>query len=152
VAAWEARAVGPGGRHLLDHVDSPLAQWLVAQAAPSGFAWPASATTSTARWAAWAAAVGHVRAAAAVLWLAWPVMDKEVLTQTHHLSKVPFSLHATTRRVALPLAPDALAAFDPRRLPTAGEVVHDAPGARAQLAASRRTWDAWLDACAYPPA
>lgn len=52
-----------------------------------------------------------------VLAYVWPRLDANVTRQTEHLTKVPFSAHATSRRVSVAIDGDNVEAFDPASAP-----------------------------------
>ena len=54
---------------------------------------------------------------AVVLAYVWPRLDVKVTRQTEHLTKVPFSAHAKSRRVAVAIDADNVDGFDPASAP-----------------------------------
>ena len=52
-----------------------------------------------------------------VLAYVWPRLDANVTRQTEHLTKVPFSAHATSRRVSVAIDGENVEAFDPASAP-----------------------------------
>lgn len=81
---------------------------------------------------------------------AWPQIDEGVLTGAAHLVKAPFSLHSASLRVALPLNAAALAACDPRVMPTPRALAARDASACALLAQAVVAFAVWLDTCGYP--
>lgn len=102
------------------------------------------------RWArcdadAWAPFVASERRRAAQLaWtLAWPVPDEAVLTGDSHGIKVPFSVHDSTLRLALPLDAFHRRSCDPQRMPG---LVCSSDTDRALFAQAVAAFAVWLDA------
>lgn len=151
LVTWRAAIVRRRLLHVTVGHSNRLAVWLKSKA-PADFAWPLNRGDSGAAWAAFERAAGPARVAAAVMHLAWPVIDAKVLTEYGHLAKVPFSVHIGTQRVALPLSPAQLAACTgPASMPRAMDLTAGTPDAVALLMEARREFDHWLDACGYPP-
>lgn len=87
-----------------------------------------------------------------LLYFAWPVADMAVVDDPgqHRTVKAPFSVHAKTRRLALPLATTGGDMCDPATMPTVDAVV-DAHAAGRHLPAWQAAVDAmeaWLAATA----
>ena len=75
-----------------------------------------------------------------------PRLDTNPLSQTRARIKSPFSLHMTSRRVALPLPDTAFESFDPRNAPS----LNMEPDAlRTNLQASRVYLEEWLNTNKY---
>jgi hypothetical protein len=146
-------------RALLADANSPLARALAEEAASVGgtpFAWAELNTRllpgalSKRRWEALVARMGQEWARGLVALVGWPILDKDVTLQPAHLLKTAFSIHHTSRRIALPLP--SIGHCLPSQLPTVSEIMD--PGckeAKKRWDLGRSTLQAWLVACQYGP-
>lgn len=55
--------------------------------------------------------------------LLFPRIDKAVTVQINHLLRVPFSVHSLTQKICLPLMPNSLIEFDPKKMPSLDDVL-----------------------------
>ena len=132
MAAWRRHmAARP---QLLAAPTAPLSQWLAARLQR-----PVADVT---QWAALEARTLERVLVPLVAHVAWPVVDQNALRLNHPV-KLPFSVHAKSGRIALPLAEAAVPTFDPARSPTLAEVLVDPAPVRAGAA----LLDAWLADC-----
>lgn len=117
-----------------------LKRWVTVPAAGHG--------DSAAFWAAVEAANPRAKVVRVVLEVALPVVDLELLKGASHLAKTPFSMHASTVNIALPLARDRLrqGRFDPR-----SDAVTATPNASAHplFQEALKVLEQWLDLCEY---
>jgi DNA primase small subunit len=70
-----------------------------------------------------------------------PRLDLPVTTQTKHLLRAPWSVHAGTGKVCLPINPAACAAFDPCSVPTVQTLISELEsGTGTQLDSHLKWW------------
>ncbi len=154
-AEWVRRGID--ARALLAKSDSRLACFLRGHAPPR-FVWPLDNPTkplspralSVRRWRAFEKAVGAARAQRIITEQCWPRVDGNVTKGAVHHVKAPFSVHASSGRIALPLTD--VTQCNPTTMPTIAQV-------RASLTQQQPPpveWTSgvqalrtWLDACAY---
>jgi DNA primase small subunit len=71
-----------------------------------------------------------------ILTYVWPRIDVAVTSGVNHLIKCPFSCHATTGRIAIPIVEVDPFQFDPRSVPTASDLVYGSDGKRETFSAA----------------
>jgi hypothetical protein len=101
---------------------------------------------SALRWGAFVRFGGDDVARKVVCELGLPRIDPVPLTQRRGRIKCPFSLHMTSRRLALPLPDAAFESFDPRDAPSLNM---DADKLRASIQASCVYLEQWLNTNTY---
>jgi DNA primase small subunit len=60
-----------------------------------------------------------------VLQYTYPRIDAEVSKHRNHLLKAPFCVHPGTGRVCVPVNPQRVKDFDPERVPSVGQLLHE---------------------------
>lgn len=60
-----------------------------------------------------------------VLQYTYPRLDAEVSKHRNHLLKAPFCVHPKTGRICVPVDPERIDEFDPERVPTVGQLLHE---------------------------
>ncbi|KAF9234927.1 prim-pol domain-containing protein [Melanogaster broomeanus] len=60
-----------------------------------------------------------------ILQYTYPRLDAEVSKHRNHLLKAPFCVHPKTGRVCVPVDPATIDRFDPRRVPTISQLLHE---------------------------
>lgn len=119
--AAEASARG-NGQHAFEFLERRVFQ----------VATKATRTLFTTRWKA--VVVAHV----------WPRIDLPVTKQVNHLIKCPFSCHASTKRICIPISYTSdLFTLDVSMVPTATDIVTD-PQARQRFADVLVNWEAFV--------
>lgn len=120
---WEERAIRQ--RMLLLNAathDTVLVRYL-SEFVPPGNVWPLTSPTATsvAQWRAWKRVAGKQAAQCFVYELGWPILDAPVTLEKGHTVKTPYAIHATTGRVALPLA--RMEDCRPEWMPTVANII-----------------------------
>jgi DNA primase small subunit len=60
-----------------------------------------------------------------ILQYTYPRIDAEVSKHRNHLLKAPFCVHPKTGRVCIPVDPDHIEEFDPEKVPTVAQLMHE---------------------------
>jgi DNA primase small subunit len=60
-----------------------------------------------------------------VLQYTYPRLDAEVSKHRNHLLKAPFCVHPKTGRVCVPVDPNHIDDFEPERVPTVAQLLHE---------------------------
>lgn len=137
---WRAILTATQPERLPAATRQKLGQWVAAKCRV-----PAAPT-----WAALEQSVPRPVLLGAVLELAWPVVDANVLKdqEMKHTIKLPFSVHVKSGRLALPIS-DPRGDCDPRAMPTPEEVCASPHSSAAHLfRASVQSMADWLGATA----
>jgi DNA primase catalytic subunit len=106
------------------------------------------------QWKHFAQCVGETRATHILAELFWPVVDAAVTIGRGHLLKVPFSIHARSGKVALPLL--SIQKRRPSELPTVHQIVEESQKEASSRGAVWQCWTEgvrvmqdWIIACQY---
>ena len=67
-----------------------------------------------------------------VLYHTYPRLDAEVSKHRNHLLKAPFCVHPKTGRVCVPVDPERIEEFDPERVPTVTQLLHELDSVRSE--------------------